>query len=488
MNFSVANGAVANGSSAPNYIAAEAAVSVSCTISLGIAGFIRPGESAVGGGIQATASAIQISAATATVNPVGGLYAAATKKHALAADIDCTGEVVAFILRDVFATADVTAGVSIVAIPAEELGESDAAGYLTVTASAIRTQFAIASASGTATVPDVDGTRRPRPESTALVFATVYVEAGVNDVYDAFATIRATVSLTLDNALTLNGKTVTATIAPSGIAVVEADAGRIRPGSAAPAGAVNLTADLQRTLNAAADPAACSLAVSATATKITSTTVDLDAAVTFFLSEVLMVRSTTIDFAVSAAVSGNAVLHQPGYSAVGGALSLSLGEATIVKLPTATTTSSGAVTLGVVSRSTGATADTATCSLSVTATAVVTKLATAEVDPVTTEATAQAIRGLIAQPGAISASSVVSSVASKSVPAIALVETSGSCTISQILRTTFGDTTLGGVVSIDTLETVNAESRDPESRTFIRPAYTSEFTRPAQEFEFRRVA
>jgi len=493
MNSTLANGAVANGASAPTFISAEASINASCSVSVGLIGFIRPGSAAPSGSLSTTATPIIVHAAAATVSPAGNLFPAATKTGALSADIQVSAELVAFILRDVFASADVDVSANIVAIPAEELGESSPAAYLTVTADATRTQHALASPAGTASIPDVSVTRTPRPEATILAFTTVRVEAGVNDVYDAFADIRGSANFALDSGLTLNGKTVTAIISCTGTANLTADPGRIRPGVAAPAGALSVTALGSKEINAGAATATTALTASAEGIRAVTADTLATARVSINLSEAKMFRSGAIALdAAAAVVSAVTSVKQFGASPIGGAAAVNLGEALRVVRPEATAAVSGSLSVGVVNVTTQASAFTAACSANVTATGVRQLIPVSEVEPVSAEVSTQAV--IVKLPQAepvVATSSVPAAVAGKVTFSTALAQSTGECTIGglgDVVVERFVSTSLGGALSIVAIEAVNAESYDPLYRTFFRPPYTSEFTRPAQDFEFRRVA
>lgn len=492
MNSTLANGAVANGASAPTFISAEASINASCSVSVGLIGFIKPGSAAPSGSLSTTVTSIIVHAAAAAVSPAGNLFPAGTKTSALSADIQISAELVAFILRDVFASADVDVSANIVAIPAEELGESSPAAYLTVTADATRTQHAVAFPAGTASIPDVSVTRTPRPEATILAFTTVRVEAGVNDVYDAFADIRGSANFALDNGLTLNGKTVTAIISCTGTANLTADPGRIRPGSAAPQGRLSLQVLATQDIDGGTVAASTALTLTAVGTRTVDAEATASVRVSINMAEPKMVRSGTIAFSTSAELSAVPFATLFGVCPVGGSVAASLEEAVRTLFAEAAVTGSGGSTLDIVNLITQGAASPAACSAEIVATGTREVFPDAEVEPVSADMVPQGTVIQLPQVEPIVVvSSVPAAVAGKITFGTALAQSTGECTIGglgDVIITRLANTNFGGTLSIVAIQAVNAESYDPLYRTFFRPPYTSEFIRPAQDFEFRRVA
>jgi hypothetical protein len=491
MNFFVPNGAVANGASAPIYISAEASISVTVGLTLANIGFVVTGSAAVSGAVEITAQQTFTHGPLATITPAGGLYATAWKKHAVSADLDSTVTISAFILRDTYGAADIEVSCGIVAIPSEEIGDSDIEPVgVAITADATLTQHPTASPSGAVAIPAVEGDRTATSTVGIVVTANVYAESGVDTIYDSFATINVAASVTTDNSLVLNYKTITAIIVIDAVGISVADSTRTQVALSTPAAAVTFTVDPLLSSLLDPDDVVCSVAMTATPTRTTYTTATGSSSVIFNMSEAKMRREAQADAAMSLESTADMYVTQYSSSPIGGSSSVTLTEATITQAGVSTLAVTLDVTNTITTRTTVATGITAPFS------AVVVPIAT-RVLPVTStlsvagSATATSERMLIAEADPATVTVSTTSTAVRTLSTTSLVDNSATCTIAgsgAVYLQVFPTTILSGSLAVDTLEVVNAESVDPPERTFIRPPYTSELVRPVQEFVFRRAA
>lgn len=468
MNFSVANGAVANGASTSAYINAEATVSASVSIPAPVGEFLRFGTAAAAGGASVVATGTHVLAATVTAAAVSECYADPTLTSQLQASVAANCSVTAFTLRDVYATADIDVAATVVAIAAEALGVATAAVSAAIVPTATRVQFGTAPAAGSVSIAAVESLRTAYVDAEVTATTSVYVESGVNGVYEAFGAATTAAVVSLDALLTHRTTLAFCDLDNAAEAAVVSGGTRIQHATSAVSAATSMAAT-GRKLSDLTATAACAVGVTAVATRAQpaeAATVTAGASVS--LQEANVVYHARAQVVAAAAIVATYGAIRPGRATAVCAVTVSAVQAVRKLVPTAAITVAGV-----------STAQAAQTVRQGTATA-----------GATAAASGTAVAYKMAQSNVIDATAAFSGTPVRRAQTTALVDTAAGCTIasSGAVRLVLPTVTAAVGVSIVADSVSNPESYDPPERTFIRPGVTFTFTRPEQQFEFSRPA
>lgn len=489
MNFYAPNSAVANGTSGQIWLQGAASVAASASLSAS-ANFVRSGSASLSGAVTLSASCTYIHKPDSTAPSVSGLFGVATKIHALAAAIGGSVNIQSFVLRDAFASANIDAEVSIVAIVADEIGASSVSATASVTATGTRIQPQGQSApAGTMTVPAVASLATRKTTVLLDVSAEIYANPNVNGVSIEFATVTGTTTIALSNTLVLNTKTQVAGSLPILAQASSVPAGTVTQHAAALPTSVAAvvvaeplieSTSVVQTLSGVAQVSATqTLTTLATATALASSAVQPVSARTRFNVQPITVQCS----AVMVADLNNFFRPEVHYDGVASVVSAGV----VNKLPTSTTAASVNVVIDgdQVVRSLVATADiSGSSSVSVVGTAV--KIATSTVTPSAAVASAGFITKLAS--GVVTGASNVIPIGLRTVTSSAELESTASCVEEGSSRLVFGTGVVSGQLIIFADSVSNPASLDPPERTFIKPAVQSDFVKLETEFVFRRAA
>jgi hypothetical protein len=465
MNLSTLNSGALNGSAASLIVvAAAAAITAACSISAA--------ATRVQDALAPTSSGAQISAAPfvtrygdSTISGTAQAFFTPTHIKQAHASGTATATITAFVTRTVDASAFVNTTGNLLAIPASTLGESDIAGGAAVTVDATRIQPGQANAPTSAQIGFTADALVNRVVAAQIIaaVATVRVESAVNDVYDSYSDVRGSAEISIvDPGLVIRP----ATAPVEATAITSANATHIQPGFAQPMGV---------SLVVVADPflrispgvvITASASATATATRVPQGQALVNATCTSSAAPNMRIGSAAPVFNGTASVVANITRTQPGavnFSPMTGGMT---ATAVRVLVPTTAITSSGALVNSAITLTTFGSASFSGSGAFVATPDVTVREGVANITGDAAVATAEPLvtRFVVSQP---------TGTAEVAADAVRLI---------------------GGLAYIDCQVTLNVravgnlDSEDPLERTFVKPAYTSTFTRTAQITEFRRAA
>lgn len=149
-----------------------------------------------------SASAIVFKSPFADIDGAGELYPSASQQFAATANLSCTAQITAFVLRKVIAESSLGGSADIVAIPASTLGSAASSGEASVSAEATRVQPGNSSGQGVAAVDITTA-----PLITRLVYADISgtaalrVETRINGIQEAYGNPRGTSDVSISDTL-----------------------------------------------------------------------------------------------------------------------------------------------------------------------------------------------------------------------------------------------------------------------------------------------
>lgn len=487
MNLYAPNSAVANGTSTPIWLQGNASVAASASVTSD-ANYIRSGVANPVGTASVTADCTYIHQPDAAAPSASGLFGVATKTHAIAAAVGGSANIQAFVLRDAFAAASISATVEIVAIVADEIGAATVNATAEVTPVGTRIQPQGASApAGTASIPAVAALARRETTVNLDVSAEVYANPNLNGVSVEFADVIGTTNIVLSNSLVLNTKLQ----APGSLSILGA-------ASSVPNATITQTARALPTSvalivlaepfidNIALATLAASAEVAATATITTEATAQPVTATSHATSKALQrFSSEDIVLAASAEITAQTnTTFRPNINFPAQAQTTSSGV--IVKVGIAALDADAEVPAVVSVRTTFATATgTAQPSLTVVATRVVKPDATATASSDIVPPPAFIIK---AGESDVAAASNVVPIGTRVVTSPVAPDATAEVVDTGAFVTRFGTGLASGVVTLFVDSVANPASLDPPERTFIKPPVQSDFVKLETEFVFRRAA
>ncbi len=477
MNLGAINRFGLNGSSSFALVLATASIVCSASVSAA-ATRGQDANAPVFSAAYVTATATYVHEGLVNISGSANVYQTPTVQHAAVSQpITGTAEITAYVLRIVEGQVNITCTAEIVAVVASTQGQSTLSSGAEVTADATLIQPGYSSPSGVASVTIVSEPVVTRYVKAAILgTANLYVEVGINHVYEAHAYPTGTASIIADPLnLVMHGADVVCTASLSPTLTMTQNASALTAGNAVivmaeptveqlPFVSVTATADVSALLWVVKTPTvaidnSCSIVASASQAHAASVSLTGTASVN------APIEMTNQIFAVFV---GGAETYVEGVRNV---MLECLIDASAEIYPDATREVLPTVTLGTVA------------TIGANATRVLTPSAalTGAADLAVAMTTIKL--GFVNLPGGATMTTNATRTA------MGLVDLTGTAEITaDMLLAKAGYVDILGTAEIFADTVTNPASYDPDNRTFRSPMREVDFARPFVETEFRRAA